>query len=125
MDHGRMLAGMFVLGGVTGAGVMRVLSDRAMSALLAGPPAEAGQRLRVQALARQLGLSKPQKRQIAALLRRRTSSAPGDRAPAGADDAMPRKGLPEISELLTPTQREKLDRILRARGRPGLPPAPR
>jgi len=120
-----MLAGMFVLGGVTGAGVMRAVVDRDMSALLDAPPVEAQQRLRLRALVRRLGLGEPQKARIAEILKAQNQQCKPANERAQQELAQCREqALPEICEVLTPKQRAQLDRILRSRGRAGCPQAP-
>jgi hypothetical protein len=120
-----MLAGMFVLGGVTGAGVMRAVVDRDMSVLLDAPSVEAQQRLRLRALVRRLGLSEPQKARIAEILKAQNEQCrPVSQRVQEELTQCREQALPEISQVLTPVQRDKLDHILRNRGRTGLPAPP-
>jgi len=116
-----MLAGMFVLGAVTGAGVMRAVVDRDMSMLLEAPSLEAQQKLRLRALVRRLGLSEPQKERIADILKAQNEQCkPVTQRAIDEVGQCREQALPEIQQVLTPVQRDRLDRILRARGRAGL-----
>jgi Spy/CpxP family protein refolding chaperone len=75
-------------------------------------------------LARRLGLSEKQKGQVAEILKAQNAACRPASERLQEELAQCReRALPEISTLLTPKQRAQLDRILRARGRAGLPPS--
>lgn len=112
---GGVLLGMFVLGGICGGAAMRVVKDREMSALLDAPPPEAAQRLRLRALARQLGLSEEQKARIGAILRdEREACAPAQLREQALRECRA-KTRSAVDEVLTVRQRERLDQILARR----------
>lgn len=132
-----LLVGMFALGGVSGAGVMRVVDNRQMTQLMQQSPAEARRTFRLKAMARRLGLSPEQRRAIEGILReQREQCGPLEEKIREQRAECRRKAEQEAMEVLTPEQREHYQEILRRqqnkkkrqqrrrRGRPGPGPAP-
>ena len=116
-----LLAGIFVLGGITGAAAMRVHVNRDVGALLEMNPAEAQQKLKLRALARRLGLSNEQKAKIGQILRAQRDECKSVEQRTQEELTQCReKALPAAAEILSPEQRVKLDQILRRQGRRGL-----
>lgn len=113
-----MLAGMFALGGICGAGVMRAVDDREMTELMDAPPAEARRNFRLRAMARQLGLSPQQRVQAREILKKyRDECVPPDHEARERLQQCQQQAEQEIRQLLGPGQQRKLDRIKQNRGR--------
>lgn len=109
-----LLVGVFALGAVAGGFAMRTYQQRRWARELAGPPAHARMRFRMDALARQLGLSAAQRDRVWKIIqshedeRRKLveSCAPGFRA-------LRKEIQGEIRAVLTPDQRVRFDALER------------
>jgi Spy/CpxP family protein refolding chaperone len=122
---GLLLAGMFVLGGVAGASVHRFMFARRMHAMMQLPPEEARVQMRVRAMRRHLDLSHDQAQKIEAILRDAEKEHDTAEGPCRANlDAMHDRIHKRVSEVLTPEQREKADKVMARWGRrpPAQPP---
>ena len=113
-----LLACMFVLGGIAGAAGMRAVDNREMGALLDASPAEANLRLKLRALARQLGLSDEQKSRIAQILQEQREECGAMGRQIEEQRAQCRqKARAAVEDVLSAEQRDRLDRILRRQER--------
>jgi hypothetical protein len=111
-----LLAGMFLLGGVSGAAVMRVVDDREMAEIMQVSPDEARVRFRMKAMARQLRLSPEQKRKGLEIFEKyRDKCGPSDREARQRKAECRRQAQDEIVQILTPEQRLKHERIAERR----------
>ena len=111
-----LLAGMFLLGGVTGAGVMRVVNDREMTEIMQESPEEARVKFRMKAMARQLRLTPDQKRKGLEIFEKyRDKCGPTDREVRQRQAECRRQAQDEIVQILTPEQRLKHERITERR----------
>jgi Spy/CpxP family protein refolding chaperone len=117
-----LLAGMFLLGGVTGAAVMHAVDNRELAVMLDAPPGEAQQQLRLRALARKLRLNDEQRQRIAEILRaeREHCAPPRERVDEQLRECRERTRA-AVDEVLTPRQRQKLDEIIERRARGATP----
>ncbi|MBI4701812.1 MAG: hypothetical protein HY744_11755 [Deltaproteobacteria bacterium] len=105
-----VLAGMFLLGGVTGAGAMRAFDDRELGAIMGGTPAEARRLFQLRALGRKLGLSPEQRARAAEILRQKRGECAGlDQQIWQRRARCRQQALDAIAELLTPEQRRRLE----------------
>ncbi|MBW2524619.1 MAG: hypothetical protein JRI23_10610 [Deltaproteobacteria bacterium] len=113
-----LLAGMFLLGGVTGASVMRIVNDREMTEIMQEDPDETRLRLRMRAMARQLRLSPEQRRQGLEIFEKyRDQCGSVDRDVQRKQAACRQQARDEMLQILTPDQRRKHQRILERRQR--------
>lgn len=119
------LLGAFALGAVAGGFGMKSFVLHRFAERMGGPPGRARMEFRVEAMARALDLSAEQRAKVQAIFekhedeRRRTfeKCEPEHRALRDKVDA-------ELSEVLTPAQREKHQQMLRRHDRGGPPPPP-
>lgn len=134
-----LLVGVFLLGGVTGAGVMRAVVDREMTEIMQEPPEEARMRFRLRAMARQLDLTPEQRRKGLEIFDKyRQECGAVNRELQQEQAACRQRARDEMLQILTPEQRLEHQRITerrqrhqrhrRGRGRgpgPGPGPGPR
>ncbi len=117
-----LLVGVFALGGVAGAGVMRAVDEHDRKQLMEGTPAEARRKLRLRAMSRKLGLSRKQRQQIARILKQqRERCRPISQRLRQQRDECRQRANAEISEVLTPEQRRK-HQARQGRRKPNRPP---
>ena len=111
-----LLAGMFVLGGVCGAGAMRAFSDREMTEIMQESPDAARAKFRMRAMARQLDLSPQQRAQGMEIFEKyRNECDAADRKVRAKQAECRRQARDEMLEILTPEQRAKHERVTKRR----------
>lgn len=101
---GAILLGVFLFGGVAGAGASRAYTFHELKSRMEGPPAEARARFRMEAMRRNLDLSEGQVAQIEKIL----GETEGER-----DKRMEscKPGLDELRETTEAQIREVLDEV--------------
>ena len=120
-----VLVTVFVLGGVSGAGVTHLAATRHLRATVEGPPGEARMRMRLAAMQRRLDLDDDQVQRINTILRE--GEAERDRRMAACHPAIEEiRGETDakILEVLRPEQRAAYESLDRAGGRHRGPPGP-
>lgn len=127
-----VLAAVFVLGGAAGIAVGRASAMREVRRMMEGPPGDARERFRVEALRRHLDLRADQVERVRAVM----AEADGERdklmsaCGPGLDD-LRRRTDARLREILDEEQRKRFDELSKRRGRPpgpwmdGPPPLPR
>jgi len=119
-----VLLGVFVLGGIAGAGGSRAYTLHEMRSRFGGPPAEVRAHLRVEAMRRQLDLTGEQVAKIEAIIRETDEEL--ERTMKPCRDGL--EGLRErtdarIAEVLDPEQRTRFKDFTERRSR--MPHGPR
>jgi len=100
-----VLVAVYVLGGITGAAVVRVVTGRVVHSLLDAPPAVARQRLFMRALDREVHLEPGQRERIRAILRVRDGELrDNNRECAPKAKTIRMKALGEVREIMRPDQ---------------------
>lgn len=111
-----LLAAMFLLGGISGAGVMRVVHDREMAEIMQESPEEARMRFRMRAMARQLRLSPEQRRKGLEIFEKYREECGAVQEQVREQQAeCRRQAREEMLRILTPEQRREHERITERR----------
>lgn len=118
-----VLAAVFLLGGVAGAGLGRMSAMRDLRHVMQGPPEQARANFRLEVLRRHLELNDGQTEKIRSIF----AEADGEREKLmatcgpGLDDLRKRTDA-RVREVLTEDQRKRFEDLPARRGRPGGPP---
>lgn len=118
------VVGVFLLGGVCGAGLTRALMFREVHQVMDGPPSEARAHFRMQAMRRHLDLDDVQAVKIEQILGESEAERDKIAQPCkpGFDELRTRTDS-RIREVLRPDQREAYEKFSKKMGRFAMPPS--
>lgn len=127
-----VLVGVFVFGGVAGAGAMRAYMLQDMRARFGGPPGEVRTHLRVESMRRHLDLTADQATRVEAIFRESDGDFEGAMKPCREElEALRKRTDERIVEVLDASQRvrfqeyaEKRKRRPHGHGHGPFPPGP-
>jgi Spy/CpxP family protein refolding chaperone len=113
-----LLAGVFLLGSVAGAGAARAYILNDLHSRFGGPPAEVRAHLRIEAMRRQIDLSDEQVAKIEAIFQETDGDFERSMKPCRDNlDQVRARTDERIAEVLTPEQRKRFQEYVEKRKR--------